>query len=228
MKFACDRDGYRRRLREAVAAANLSLLSYNITRNHVHLMAYADDSQQIASVMQQAAGEFARDYNRRKTRRGAFWEGRYHATMVDSGEYLWECLNYVELNMVRCGAARHPREWAWSGYEELMGLRRRNRLLDIEKLLWLVRTKDIEEFRKNLEASLQERIAKDQMKREAKWTESIAVGSESFVAGLEGRVGNRQRMEVVEEGETWVLRECYKSILEGKNRPIAAFEGLKY
>ena len=66
------------------------------------------------------------------------------------------------------------------------------------------------------------------MKRDAKWTESIAVGSESFVARLEGRVKNRQRMEVVVEGETWLLRECYKSILEGKNRPIATFEGLKY
>jgi hypothetical protein len=55
--------------------------------------------------------------------------------MVDSGEYLWECLNYVELNMVRCGAGpsagsgqvEHPRPWRWSGYEELMGRRNRNR-----------------------------------------------------------------------------------------------------
>jgi hypothetical protein len=53
----------------------------------------------------------------RKGRSGAFWEGRYHATMVDSGEYLWECVIYVELNMVRCGVVDHPRQWNWSGYE---------------------------------------------------------------------------------------------------------------
>ena len=228
LKFACHRDGYRRRLREAVVAADLSLLSYNITSNHVHLLAYAEDSKQIALFMQQAAGEFARDYNRRKKRRGAFWEGRYHATMVDSGEYLWECLNYVELNMVRCGVVSHPREWAWSGYGELMGLRRRHRLLDLDKLLWLAGTKVVDDFRRNLEASLQERIAKSQMKREAKWTESIAVGSEGFVTKLEGQVGNRQQMEVVSEGQTWVLREYYESVFDAKNRPIATFKALNY
>jgi putative transposase len=215
LKFARDRDGYRRRLREAVMAVDLSLLTYNITRNHVHLVAYADDCNQVAVLMQQAAGECARDYNRRKQRRGAFWEGRYHATMVDCGEYLWECLNYVELNMVRCGVTRHPRDWAWSGYEELMGLRRRNRLLDIEKLLWLLRAKEVEEFRKHLEASLQERIARGQMKREAKWTESIAVGSQSFVERMDDSVRNRQQVEVIAEDGAWVLRESYGSILEG-------------
>ena len=92
-----------------------------------------------------------------------------------------------------------------------MGLRRRNQLLDIEKLLWLLRTKEVEEFRKQFEAWLQERIAKDQMKREAKWTESIAVGSQSFVEKF--GVGNQQEVEVVEEGGTWVLRECYGSVV---------------
>jgi putative transposase len=56
----------------------------------MHLLVYADDGGQVAKFMQEAAGRFASDYNRRKRRRGAFWEGRYHATMVDSGEYLWE------------------------------------------------------------------------------------------------------------------------------------------
>ena len=80
--------------------------------------------------------EFARDDNRRKSRSGSFWEGRYHATMVDSGEYLWQCLKYVELNMVRCGVVGHPRQWEWSGYAELMGGRKRNQLLDAANLLF--------------------------------------------------------------------------------------------
>lgn len=111
LKFARDRNRYRQRLREAARTGELSLLTYNITSNHVHLVVYAADAEQVAVFMQQAAGEFARDYNRRKERRGAFWEGRYHATMVDSGEYLWSCLKYVELNMVRCGVVDHPRDW---------------------------------------------------------------------------------------------------------------------
>ena len=60
-RFAKDRDGYRRRLREAIGSVGASLLTYNITSNHVHLLTYAEDSRQIAEMIQQAAGEFARD-----------------------------------------------------------------------------------------------------------------------------------------------------------------------
>ena len=81
LKFAKDRDGYRSRLREATRNVAASLLTYNITSNHVHVLAYAEDTGQIAQLMQQAAGESARDYNRRKGRSGGFWEGRYQATM---------------------------------------------------------------------------------------------------------------------------------------------------
>ena len=77
LRFAKDRDRYRQRLREAVLEFQVSLLAYNITSNHVHLVAYADGANQIAGMMQQAAGELARDYNRRKSRTGAFWHGRY-------------------------------------------------------------------------------------------------------------------------------------------------------
>jgi hypothetical protein len=62
--------------------------------------------------MQLIAGATGRAYNRRKERRGAFWEECYHATAVDSEEYLARCLVYIDLNMVRAGAIRHPREWA--------------------------------------------------------------------------------------------------------------------
>jgi putative transposase len=72
LRFAKDRDGYRRRLWEAVRSVKASLLTCNITSHHVHLLTYADNPEQVAVLMQQAAGEFAREYNRRKGRSGAF------------------------------------------------------------------------------------------------------------------------------------------------------------
>lgn len=220
LRFARDRDGYRRRLREAVADFDLSLLGYNITSNHVHLIVFADELDQVAGLMQRTAAEFARDYNRRKERSGAFWQGRYFATMIDSGNYLWQCLKYVELNMVRCGVVQHPRDWLWSGYHELLGLRRRNRLLDITKLLWLLQTSDLDEFRVNFNVALDEAILRDECHRESKWTEALAVGSRSFVAVIEQNVRNRRELELLEESTTWVLRERDEPVFEPENRPI--------
>jgi hypothetical protein len=54
----------------------------------------------------------------------------FHATLVEEGSYLWRCLCYIELNMVRAGVVSHPREWEWVGYHEIMGQRKRYRLLD--------------------------------------------------------------------------------------------------
>jgi putative transposase len=223
LKFAQDRNRYRKRLREAVLEFKVSLLTYNITSNHVHLVTYADQAEQIAGLMQQSAGEWARYYNRRKKRSGAFWEGRYHATMVDSGAYLWECLKYVELNMVRCGVVRHPREWSWSGYSELMGCRKRNRLLDIDKLLWLLRASSVAEFRLHLNAALEEAIAKDQLRREPKWTESLAVGSQAFVERIENTVRNRQETECSREDGLWILREDHGLIFRPQNEAMSLF-----
>ena len=38
------------------------------------------------------AGKTAQEFNRRKQRKGAFWEDRYHATAIESGEHLREKL----------------------------------------------------------------------------------------------------------------------------------------
>ena len=212
LKFQKDRHRYQSLLRGYTEDCEVSLLTYNITSNHVHLIAYADQQDQIADWMQKVAGDFARKYNRRKERSGAFWEGRYHATMIDCGGYLQECMRCVELNMVRCGVVRHPQQWEWSGYQELMGSRRRNRLLDVERLLQLLGNGSVEDFRRCFEAGLMESIAKDELKRQAHWTESLAVGGQAFVDQIARRTLNRQQLEKELMGSAWVLRETTGSL----------------
>jgi putative transposase len=208
LKFACDRDGYRAILREQLPQFEVWLLDYCLTSNHVHLLIDADDRLQVSGLMRNVAGEFARAYNRRKERMNAFWGDNFHATLVEEGRYLWRCLCYIELNMVRCGVVRHPREWEWVGYHELMGRRRRYRLLDLDRLCWRLGTGAIEEVRQNLEAALAEAIAKGGVRREAMWTESLAIGSAGFVEGIKPLLLSRRETEVVRTAEGFaVLQE---------------------
>ena len=61
---------------------------------------------------------------------------------------------------------------------------------------------------KNLEVSLAERIAGDQMKREGCWTESLAVGSAGFVEKFKPADFSRRETELVEAGGgAWALQE---------------------
>lgn len=105
-----------------------------------------------------------------------------------------------------------------------MGSRRRNGLLDTEKLLWLLRASDMGEFRRNFQASLAEAIINGELKRQAQWIESIAVGDRAWVEEIERRIRGRQEMSVEEVGAGWVLKEEYGSVFALKKRAISLFE----
>jgi len=207
LRFARDRNDYRMKLRQGLKQFELSLLDYCITSNHVHLMASAEDVEQISRFMQMVEGEFAQRYNRRKKRSGAYWEDRFHSTIIQPGGHLAGCMVYIALNMVRCRVVPHPREWPWCGYQELMGLRQRFRILDLERILALLGVSNAAEFQKHYEAMIRERIAKDELKRDPRWTEAIAVGSEPFVRNVASRIVGRQQLEIGGGGDTWALKE---------------------
>lgn len=231
-RFAKDRNVYRAMLRDRLGQYPISCLGYCITSNHTHLLVKVDGVAQnvLGRFMQALEGEFAQYYNRRKQRSGAFWSDRYHAVMIDSGEYVWRCLRYIDLNMVRAGAVRAPSEWAWCGYQEMAGLRKRFRLIDQDAVLsalapgrtWSqVVTHYLEAVRAALES---ERLA-----REACWTESLAVGSERFAQTIGSRIPNRMKVESVQEHGVWLVREIpspYGSIPAAKNGPKVPKEDL--
>ena len=110
--------------------------------------------------------------------------------------------------MVRAGVVRHLRQWEWVGYHEIMGQHKRNRLLDLERLCWRLGTDDRAAVQKSLEASLTEALARDEVRREPCWTESLVVGSPGFVKRMQPLIVSRQETEIAEgPGGVWILRE---------------------
>jgi putative transposase len=66
----------------------LAILDYMVTSNHIHLLV-ADTGKRdiIPKSMQLIAGRTGQKYIRRKNRRGAYLEDRYHATAVENGDH---------------------------------------------------------------------------------------------------------------------------------------------
>ena len=65
-------------------------------------------------------------------------------------------------------------------------------------------------FRENYTYCLDEAIAREELKRDAKWTENLAVGSESYAKQVGRGIRNRMKVDVVEDEEdrsTRVVRE---------------------
>ena len=225
LKFATDRNRYRDILREELAGSTVSLLSYCITSNHVHLLVAGGAREDVARLMQAAQGRFAEEYNRKKGRRGAFWSDRYHATMIGGREHLWACMRYIDLNMVRAGVVAHPLEWEWTSWHETAGQRQRYRLLDQDALLDRFEGVKWPAFRRQYAASINEAVScRSALRREALWTEAVAVGSREFVTDIEAQLEAETRRDRMtssrQPGGAWILREQSSQFgLYAKTRP---------
>ena len=137
LKFSKDRTRLRHWIFEAKKRYGLSVLNYTITSNHIHLLIVDQGKNEIPPSMQLIAGRTAQEFNYRKSRKGAFWEDRYHATAIDTGDYLARCMVYIDLNMVRAGVVTNPAQWQWCGYREIQSPPNRYKIIDTHRLMTL-------------------------------------------------------------------------------------------
>jgi putative transposase len=232
-KFARDRDAYRSWLRAGLVRERIRCLGYCITSNHVHVLLRAENAGAVSDLMQYVQGCSAQAYNLRKRRQGAFWSDRYHATMIEDGAHFWRCLLYVDLNMVRAGVVGHPREWSWTSWGELMGERRRNRVVDLAAVAELADAADIASFQVNYEQAVADRLRDGVDGREEFWTESVAVGGGEYVEGIRHELikdYRRRRLDQYEAARgVMALREAasggYGTENERENSSIGRIPG---
>ena len=186
-RYDIDRKYYQDLLFEASRRfSKVRFLNYVITSNHIHLLLWTPKMKDLSEMMHWLQGTFAQYYNYRKNREGSFWRGRFHPTLIESGRHLSRCLFYLDMNMVRAGAVKHPSEWAFGGYQEICGKRKRYQIVDQERLLNFLEQQDVEHFRKWYENTLIDLCSRDasSMKRENYWSKSFAVGSPEWFSDI--------------------------------------------
>jgi putative transposase len=223
LKFAKDRDCWLDWLFEAKQRYETCILNYMVTSNHVHLLLLDNGGRDvIPRTLQLIAGRTGQEYNQRKSRQGAFWEDRYHATAVQSDDHLIRCLIYIDLNMVRAGVVAHPSEWPWSGYNEIQIPKERYALINRTKLMALLGSHDDKTLSEHHGQWISDALEKDSRQRESRWTDSIAVGSKAFVEQTKEQLGFRAKGRKIEENdEVYTLRETSSEYdFAGKKSPL--------
>ncbi len=69
---------------------------------------------------------FSRWFNKRRGRRGTLWMDRFKSVIVEGkGEALRTMAAYIDLNPVRAGVVKDPKDYRWCGYAEALGGSRR-------------------------------------------------------------------------------------------------------
>jgi len=165
---------------EAKKRYGLSVLNYMVTSNHIHLLVVDDEADAISRSIQLIAGRTAQAFNRRKGRKGAYWEDRYHATAIECGEHLLRCLVYIEPL-----AKVSERQSASCGYHEIQQAPSRYRLIDRERLIDLCGIQSDKQLVAQHRDWIEQAVQGGVLKRETKWSEAVAVGNAGFVERLQ-------------------------------------------
>ena len=225
-RFARDRRRYRYWLFKAKKRFGLCVLNFVVTSNHIHLLVQDTGERVIARSMQLVAGRIAQEYNQRKERQGAFWEDRYHATAIERDRHLQRCLVYIDLNMVRAGVVRHPSAWAQGGYQEIQDPPKRYALIELSRLSALCGFADVEKFQRAHRQWIEEALLDDERKRDARWSEALAVGSQAFVEQVKRELALRARHREIEGADgSYALREpvgTYTGVFGSENACLRA------
>jgi len=231
-RFARDRKCWMQWMFEAKKRHGLSILNFTVTSNHIHLLIVDGESDAISESIQLIAGRTAQQFNRRKERKGAFWEDRYHATAIERGEHLLRCIVYIDMNMVRAGVVSHPSEWLHCGYHEIQQPSSRYRLIDREHLIDLCGMQSDQQLVAQHREWIDQAVRDHAMKREAKWSESVAVGSAGFVEQIKQQLGTQAAgRKLREEGDAYVLREpeiAYNAHFEPENSCLSMDNGVYF
>ena len=123
-----DRNVFLKYLRDAMEGADIHLHAFVLMSNHVHLLATGHCKGVIAEVMHSVSLRYARYFNRYFDRKGPLLQGRYWSSVVESEDYFYRTMRYIELNPVRAAMVDGPERFPWSSYAHNTGKDRRGEL----------------------------------------------------------------------------------------------------
>ncbi|HEY1048125.1 MAG TPA: transposase, partial [Prosthecobacter sp.] len=80
----------------------------------------------LSLFVKEVKERFSRWFNKRRGRRGTLWMDRFKSVLVEGrGEALRTMAAYIDLNPVRGGVVKDPKDYRWCGYGEALGGSRR-------------------------------------------------------------------------------------------------------
>jgi len=111
----CDRRRFLKILESVVDKYKWNIYAYCLMNNHYHLL-IETPLKNLSFGMRQLNGIYGQYFNRRHTRVGHLFQGRFKSLLIEKESYLLEVSRYIILNPVRAGLIDEPVDWKWSSY----------------------------------------------------------------------------------------------------------------
>ncbi len=168
-------------LAEVVGRFNWLCHAYCLMTNHYHLLIETPNGN-LSKGMRHLNGVYTQTTNRRHTRTGHLFQGRFKGIIVDKDGYLLELARYVVLNPVRAGMVKQPGKWPWSSYRAMSG--------DSPTPIWLATDGILAQFAKRRAIAQRHyrEFVEQGIKNKSIWSklqQQIYLGDEKFVKRMQ-------------------------------------------
>jgi REP element-mobilizing transposase RayT len=107
-------------LAKSVAIHQWLCHAYCLMSNHYHLLIETPEAN-LSSGMHLLNGMYTQAFNKKHSRTGHVFEGRFKSIIVEKESYLLELARYILRNPVRAGVVESPEMYQWSSYNALAG-----------------------------------------------------------------------------------------------------------
>jgi len=155
------------------------LYHYVLMKNHVHLVLEpVERGGTLAEIMKGINLSYVQYYKFRYKHIGHFWQDRYKSIIISKDNYLFACGSYVELNPVRAGVVKDPKDYKWSSYK-VYAHGKRDALIDEHPIYKELSRREVERRKKYRDFVNGMLIDKDAMKGEM--NRRVIYGSEEFI-----------------------------------------------
>ena len=111
-----DYEFYLKILLAAARKHECQIHAYVLMTNHVHFLVSPTRIEGLGKMMQMLGRYYVQYFNKKYQRTGTLWEGRYKASLINSEQYLFTCMRYIELNPLRARMVEESGEYPWSSY----------------------------------------------------------------------------------------------------------------
>lgn len=92
------------------------LFHYCLMNNHVHMLVKTNKANDFSTFMKKLNLAYFHHYQKNYKWVGHFWQDRFKSQPVGKDEYFIQCGKYIELNPVRAGIIKDPKDYKYSSY----------------------------------------------------------------------------------------------------------------
>ena len=98
----------------------IDIIAYCIMDNHVHMIFYSTNIQNISKFMQMVNSIYAKYYNEKNERVGYVFRNRFNSVPIMTREQLFLCIKYIHMNPVKSGIVEREKDYKFSSYNDYL------------------------------------------------------------------------------------------------------------